>query len=362
MLPAERRYDIDWLRVISIGLLLIYHIAIVFQPWGVLIQFVQSNQSLESLWVPMSALNIWRIPLLFFVSGMGVCFAICKRDWKELLIERSKRILLPFLFGVFFIVPLHVIIWQNYYKQDLNYMPNPSHLWFLANIFIYVMVLSPVLFYLKRNENGKIMQSFKRLMKHPLGLLVVILPFILETLILNPDAFEMYAFTWHGFFLGLLAFFFGFCFILSGSNFWQTILKWKWLFLSFALTMYLIRWIVFDLKLPNYIMAIESNIWIFAVFGFAYKYLNRPSKTLSYLSEGAYPIYILHMIFMFGGSVLILPLAIPVFAKFLLIIAFTSIGCFALYEMLIKRISILRPLFGLKSKTIKGRISKYPSM
>ncbi len=237
MLPAERRYDIDWLRVISIGLLLIYHIAIVFQPWGVLIQFVQSNQSLESLWVPMSALNIWRIPLLFFVSGMGVCFAICKRDWKELLIERSKRILLPFLFGVFFIVPLHVIIWQNYYKQDLNYMPNPSHLWFLANIFIYVMVLSPVLFYLKRNENGKIMQSFKRLMKHPLGLLVVILPFILETLILNPDAFEMYAFTWHGFFLGLLAFFFGFCFILSGSNFWQTILKWKWLFLSFALTM-----------------------------------------------------------------------------------------------------------------------------
>ncbi len=30
----ERRYDIDWLRVIAIGLLLIYHIAIVFQPWA----------------------------------------------------------------------------------------------------------------------------------------------------------------------------------------------------------------------------------------------------------------------------------------------------------------------------------------
>ena len=33
MTKEERRYDIDWLRVIAIGLLLIYHIAIAFQPW-----------------------------------------------------------------------------------------------------------------------------------------------------------------------------------------------------------------------------------------------------------------------------------------------------------------------------------------
>jgi len=358
MLRAERRYDIDWLRVITIGLLLIYHIAIVFQPWGVFIQFIQSNQSLESLWIPMSALNIWRIPLLFFVSGMGVCFAIRKRDWKSLMTERSKRILLPFLFGVFFIVPLHVFIWQNYYKQELNYVVNPSHLWFLANIFLYVFILSPVFFYLKKNENGRIVQAFKKLMKYPLGLLAVILPFVLEAIIVNPDPFEMYAMTWHGFFLGLLAFFFGFLFVLSGSNFWQTILKWRWLFLGIALTMYLIRLIAFELKTPNFLMAIESNIWIFAVFGFAYKYLNRPSKALSYLSQGAYPIYILHMVFMFWGSVLILPLALPIFAKFLLVIAFTSIGCFAVYELLIKRIAILRPLFGLKSKNKKEQILK----
>lgn len=348
MLRAERRYDIDWLRVITIGLLLIYHIAIVFQPWGVLIQFIQSNQSLESLWIPMSALNIWRIPLLFFVSGMGVCFAIRKRNWKELFSERSKRILLPFLFGVFFIVPLHVFIWQNYYKQDLNYAVNPSHLWFLANIFLYVFILSPVFFYLKKNENGRIMKAFKKLVKYPLGLLVVLIPFALEAIIVNPDPFEMYAMTWHGFFLGLLAFFFGFLFVLSGSNFWQTILKWRWLFLSVAIAMYLIRFSIFELKTPNYLMSIESNIWIFAIFGFAYKYLNQPSKTLVYLSEAAYPIYILHMVFMFLGTVLILPLDIPVFTKFVLVVVFTSAGCFGLYEFVIKRIAFLRPLFGLK--------------
>ena len=37
---SERRYDIDWLRVIAIGLLLVYHIGIGFQPWGVFIGFI----------------------------------------------------------------------------------------------------------------------------------------------------------------------------------------------------------------------------------------------------------------------------------------------------------------------------------
>lgn len=354
MTPSERRYDIDWLRVITIGLLLIYHIAIIFQPWGIFIQFIQSEQSLEGLWIPMAMLNIWRIPLLFFVSGMGVCFAIRKRDWKQLFAERSKRIFLPFLFGMFFIVPLHVLIWQNYYQQDLNYLPNPSHLWFLANIFIYVLLLSPVFYYLKKNEDAKIMQVFRKMMKSPFGLLLVIIPFVLEAIIMNPDPFEMYAMTWHGFFLGLLAFFFGFCFVLSGASFWLNVLKWRWLFLSLALGLYLLRLFTFELKTPNFLLAIESNICIFAVFGFAYKYLNKPSKALNYLSQAAYPIYILHMVFMFWGSVLIVPLEIPVLAKFLLVVVFTSVGCFALYELVIKRTAFLRPLFGLKN--IKAKI------
>ena len=119
MTTAERRYDIDWLRVIAIGLLLVYHIGIVFQPWGVFIGFIQSDQPLESLWAPMSMLNIWRIPLLFFVSGMGVFFSIRSRNWKQLILERTRRILLPFLFGMVAIVPAHIFLWQQYYS--INY-------------------------------------------------------------------------------------------------------------------------------------------------------------------------------------------------------------------------------------------------
>ena len=156
MTTSERRYDIDWLRVIAIALLILYHIGIAFQPWGVFIGFIQNDKPLESLWIPMSMLNIWRIPLLFFVSGMGVCFAMRKRDWKQLLMERTRRILLPFVFGILIIVPIHLFIWQKYYRQDLTYSIQPSHLWFLANIFIYVVVLLPLFYYLKRNGNSKI--------------------------------------------------------------------------------------------------------------------------------------------------------------------------------------------------------------
>jgi peptidoglycan/LPS O-acetylase OafA/YrhL len=342
-----RRYDIDWLRVITIGLLLIYHIAIVFQPWGVFIGFIQSANPLESIWTPMSMINVWRIPLLFFVSGMGVCFAIKKRNWKQLILERTQRIFVPFLFGMLFIVPIHVVIWQQYYNQDIIFTPQQGHLWFLKNIFIYVIVLSPVFFYLRNHKNGIVNRWLKKLFSNPLGLLPIVAAFILEAILLNPEAYEMYAMTWHGFFLGLLAFLFGFSFVLSGDTFWPTILKWRWLFLTLALTLFVTRYVQFELKAPNYMMAIESCMWIFAVFGFGYKYLNHPSKTLSYLSQGAYPIYIIHMIFLYLGSVLILPLEIPTILKFILVIAFTFIGCFAMYE-LIRRVPFLRPLFGLK--------------
>ncbi|MBA7585461.1 hypothetical protein ES708_27443 [subsurface metagenome] len=350
MSTTVRRYDIDWLRVIAIGLLLIYHIAIVFQTWGVFIGFLQNEKPLESLWVPMAMMNIWRIPLLFFVSGMGVCFAIRKRNWKELLLERTRRIFLPFLFGIIFIVPVHMVIWQKYYNQDMAYSPNPGHLWFLANIFIYVLLLTPVFFYLKRNENGRFMRWLKQLFSYPLGLLLIVVPFVLEAVLIKPEIYEMYYLTIHGFLLGLLAFLFGFCCVLSGHTFWHTILKWRWLFLALAVILFVIRFIAFELKAPNYLMAIESNFWIFTVFGFAYKYLNRPSKTLSYLSQGAYPIYIIHMIFLYLGSFLILPLGIPTTVKFILIVGFTGIGCFTMYDLLIRRVNFLRPLFGLKGK------------
>jgi len=350
METTNRRYFIDWIRVIAIGLLLLYHIAIGFQPWGMMIGFIANQKSWASLWTPMMMLNVWRIPLLFFVSGMGVYFAIQNRNWKELIMERTWRIWLPFVFGLFCIVPIHVYIMQSYYKMNVSYIPNAGHLWFLGNIFSYVLIFSPLFFYFKRNGNGKVVMLIKKIFSNPLGLLLVLAAFVAEALIIKPYPYELYAMTWHGYFLGLLAFFFGFCFVLSGDPFWSTILKGRWLFLSAAILLFILRVVEFKMNVPIYLLVAESNCWIFSVFGFACKYLNRPGNALTYLSQAAYPVYIVHMIFLFLGSMLIFPLELDVRLQFILVLLFTFAGCFIIYEFMIRRVNFVRPLFGLKRR------------
>ena len=347
MTAYNRRYDIDWLRVIAIGLLLIYHIAIAFQPWGVFIGFIQNSESLDWLWIPMSMLNVWRIPLLFFISGMGVFLAIRRRNIRQLLLERSKRILVPFIFGMIAIVPLHIFIWQHYYHQDLGYVFNPGHLWFLGNIFVYVLILAPLLFWLKKHPENWFRRGLNVLFSHPAGILVIAIPFILEAFLVNPESFELYALTWHGFWLGFAAFFCGYCLMYSGSIFWQSVDKSRWYFFVVALGMYLIRLVVFNMKSPNILIAIESVLWVITIFAFAHRNLNRDGKLLRYLSSAAYPVYIVHMVFLYLGSVLLFGLDIPAVAKLALLVIFTGVGCFGGFE-LIRRTKYLRILFGLK--------------
>ena len=350
-----RRYDIDWLRVIAIWLLIIYHLALGFQTYGVFIGFIQNNDHWPILQVPMSILSIWRIPLLFFVSGMGVSFAIRKRNWEALMKERSRRILLPLVFGSLTIVPLHVMLWQNYYLQDLSYSPFPGHLWFLGNIFFYVLILSPLFMYLKQRADSRLGQKIQQFFGRPWVFIVLIVPFVLEAQIMQPEFFEFYAFNWHGFWLGLIAFLWGFLMVYAGEPFWQQLKRYKWLFLGAGLTMFAVRWAYYDLSSPLVMKAVESNLFVFAVLGLGSEYLNQPSKRLSYLSAASYPIYILHMLFLYLGSYFVFPLYWPVAVKFMVVCLFTFLGCYLTYEYLIRRVRVLRPLFGLKvaQKTVQ---------
>ncbi len=303
-----RRYDIDALRVIAIGLLLIYHTAIGFQGWGTMIGFITNDTSLPALWSVMAIINIWRIPLLFFVSGMGVYFALQNRTWKQLFMERGRRIFIPFIFGSVVIVPIHIFILQSYYSLKPTYLPNPGHLWFLGNIFLYVILLFPIFNYLKKNADGKIVQTIKRTLSSPLGLLAVIGIFMIEALCTKPAIFELYAMTWHGFFMGLI----------------------------FAPQM----------KVHTLLLVIESNLWIFTVFAFGYKYFNHNSKALKMLCEAVYPVYIVHMIVLYSISYWIFPLEMNAWIKFIIVVIGTVLGSFGLF-LIIKKVRFIRPLFGL---------------
>ena len=351
MSTDARRHDIDWLRVIAIAILIVYHAVVSFQPWAWTIAFIQSEKSLQWLWIPMELVNIWRIPLLFFVSGMGVCFAMRRRDWRALYFDRLRRIFIPLVFGSLFIVPLHFVVYQSYTDQAIAYWPNMGHLWFLGNIMAYVILCLPVFHFFQKSPENAFIDILKRLLKNPLGLAIIATPFIIEALVISPEYFSMYAGTLHGFFIGLLAFFFGFCFVNLGNTFFKLVNKYKlWLLLT-ALLLYFVRLFVFGLEaVPVWLISIESMLWLYAVFGYAYSYLNQPSALLSYLSPAVYPIYIVHMFFQYLSTSYILKLDMSTSSQLVAIVVFTLLLSWLSYELIIKRVKYLKPLFGLNYK------------
>jgi glucans biosynthesis protein C len=346
MQNTERRYDIDWIRVIAIALLMIYHCAIGFQPWGMFIGFITNQESLSSLWPAMMLLNVWRIPLLFFVSGMGVFLAFQKRNITQLLLERGKRIGIPLIFGSFCIVPIHEWIRQSFYKQSTYYAPGMSHLWFLGNILLYVLLLGLFFNYLKNKPNTGLARWLKKFFGSIGGIVLTFLLFVCETFVLDPKPFELYAFTLHGLVIGLLAFLLGFLFMYAGDPFWTLVREYYWAFLLLSIGLYINRYIQMPAQQPAYLLSIESNGWIFGMLGVASCFLNRSGKVISYLKAAAYPVYVMHMAFLFLGSKLIFPMTMAAERKYILLLIFSVGGSLLVYEILIRRIRLLGVLFG----------------
>lgn len=342
-----RRYDVDALRVIAIGFLLVYHTAICFQPWGGMIGFPVAPNSWLELWPAMTMLNVWRIPLLFFVSGMGLHMAMGQRTTRDLIKERLQRIGIPLLFGSLVIVPLQNVLLLHYYNLPISYMPGMAHLWFLANIIVYALVLVAIRFVLPQSLRqflSKLAASYSG----AIALLVLILGLLLlEVLEVHPIPFELFAFTLHGWVMGLIAFLGGFLLMASGEQVWLVLKNGKWIFLAGALILYARR-IYPQLTVADGVwLSIESTLWIFGLFGMAYTYLNKPSVFLARWKDAAYPVYILHMVFLNLGSIILFPLGIPAPLNYMLLLFFVVTCSLATYWFVIKKVKWLRHIFGL---------------
>ena len=109
----ERRYDVDWLRTLAFGLLILYHLGMYYVfDWG---WHVKSDT--QSVWLQdlMILSNQWRMSLLFFVSGMTLALVEAKYSASSLIRTRFMRLFIPLLFGMYVIVPpqLYFELQQN---------------------------------------------------------------------------------------------------------------------------------------------------------------------------------------------------------------------------------------------------------
>ncbi len=349
----SRRHDVDWLRVLALGLLIFFHVHLCFQPWSHNVHFIQNEDPLPRLWFTMKMLDIWRIPLLFLISGMGVYFAMRNRDWKQLLQERTKRILLPYIIGFLFICPISISFAALYYDEPVSYVPNSGHLWFLLNIFLYVLLLLPLFIFMKNSPDNVLTRSIDKILQKNWGIFAFLLPLMAEAVLVNPEYFSSYVrtahglMTVHGFLFGFICFTLGFLLVSREDLFWSAVQRVRYSALAVASVLYLVRLLVFKLQgFPNVLIALESGCWMLVMVAFGSLYLNRPSALLRYLSKAVFPVYIVHLPVLFGLAYFLFPLDLPAIIKLPVLLLGTLALSLFIYEVL-RRLLWLRPLFGM---------------
>ena len=97
-----------------------------------------------------------------------------------------------------------------------------------------------------------------------------------------------------------------------------------------------------------WLTALESMSWMLVFLGMGARYLNHPSRALSYLSKAAFPVYIVHMPIQFGICYLLFPLPLSAGLKLIVLLAGTFGVSLLSYEFVLRRSMWIRPLFGMK--------------
>lgn len=378
-LSTERKHYLDWLRVIAFYILIFYHIGMIFVPWDF---HIKNEVTLEWFETWMAFFSQWRLPLLFLISGMVIYYSMGKRNWKEIIIERNKRLLIPLLFGMFVIVPPQIyyervsdgIIFASYWefwKTVFDLVPFPEggslswhHLWYVLYILVYSIIALPLFLYLRSNKSELFKNRINLIfIKSPNLIYLIIIPLLFFYYYLAPIFPTTHSLIddWYNHSISLTVFLVGFS-ISSFEGVWEAIVRnrRKSLFLASlpGLILILFVWgptfnvvnedsefffIVYSILKWTFIVS-----WLFTVLGYSKVLLNKPSILLTYANESVYPLYILHQTVMIIFGYYIIQLNAGVGAKFSLLVIITFGGSLLIYEMLIKRFNTMRLLFGMK--------------
>jgi len=373
MEKSERRYEVDWLRILLILSVFIFHIGMFFNTFG---WHVKNNVQVSELSGIMSFLHIWRMPLLFFVSGAGTHFALGNKTLRKYASERNKRLMLPFLFGIFTLVPIQVYLEKfDQYSSLLDFYSHMfegvypegnmswHHLWFILYLFIVSMLAIPVIKWFRSSKSRSFFKLIDKLASKKGGLLWFAIPIIISQMILRPyfpESTHALVDDWAYIAMYFIFFIYGYVFAQS-KVFSQNIVSQRYIHLFAS--------IIVTILLFNCYNLIESKYWAgylygvlsilvawfvgLTAMGFCFKYLTFNSKFRKYANEAIYPFYLLHqpIILLIGFYMKDLEMNVTLKAIYLTFSSFTaSVG---IYILLIRPFNFMRVVFGLKVRKQK---------
>ncbi|WP_420150248.1 acyltransferase family protein [Spirosoma sp.] len=380
---AQRRYDLDWLRIIAILILVFYHTGMIYVSWGFHIKSAEHSQPMEEV---MRWLHRWRMPLLFFISGAGTFFALRRRSYGSYAGERVRRLFIPLVFGMFVIVPPQIYAewlfrgrfsgsYGEFYPEVFNFQPYQDggtggafswhHLWFITYLFLYSLISIPVFRWLEGKSGQRFMDRISRLIARPGGALWLVGLLLLNDVALGgffPNETHALVNDWAYFMKNLILFWLGYV-LISRRDFWQTITDQRRYFLVATLVctviLYSFRRFVSAETFDNSRLLITlfsfnglGLTWfsVLTTIAYGYRYLNRNHRFLPHLNEAVYPFYILHQtVIILIGYYVLTQTNLGVYDGFLLISLSTLTICVFVYTLLIRPFKLTRALFGLKA-------------
>jgi peptidoglycan/LPS O-acetylase OafA/YrhL len=383
-----RRHELDWLRTFAVLGLIPFHAAIVFTTGSA--DYVKNGQTSLAMDVLASFITYWGIQLLFFIGGAAAFFALHRRTSRQYVSERVNRLAIPFIFGVLSVVPLQIYI--GYLAAPGTHMPFlqfyatflqrwlgvlhgivPSngddwvgHLWFIPPLLLFSLLALPF-FRLCRHIPKQALQRAQELCSDWRMLLVFGMPLALGELLLHaqlPGSLALnYQFseTWAQFYSFLLFFFYGYV-VYSSDRLIRAARRYTWLALGLGTACWLVVSGLMQAHLTPasdyslgyasfmFLRSYISWLWVIGITGLAIRYLSFGNRILDYLNQGTYPIYVLHMPVLTFVAIFVVSWDTSILPKFLAIIAFTMAATLLLYDLLVRRIGVLRFLFGLSAQ------------
>ncbi len=372
-----RRNDIDWLRVLAMLSVFLFHCARYFdlEDWH-----VKNPQLGFGFTVFVGILVQWIMPIFFVLSGQSTWFALRFRSTGQYIGERFKRLLVPLVFGIFVLIPPQVYIelvshgrfkgsffrfyphyFDGFYGFGGNFAWMGLHLWFLLFLFLFSLTALPLLLYFRGEERQRSIQKMALFFEKPGAILLLVFPLTIMEFVFHPSGLGRRSLGGWNIFVYLVFFLYG-CLLASDKKYIRLVEKNRVPFLAFAVLTTLIGLGLRRTGIsPSFgslaylgvagLRTFNSWMWVLALLGLGSRYLTYRNRLLEYANEAVLPFYILHQSIIVAVGFFFLGWSVDIFIKYLALAAVSFLLIMLIYEFIVRRLGLLRFLFGMKARS-----------
>jgi len=307
------------------------------------------------------------MPVFFMVAGFFGGLLFYERGPKPMIINRMKRIALPFMFFLLVLHPIIILAFDftsNAFNAplsdislELSLFPQITyHLWFLYYL-ILLTLFSFGLASLLNNAHGfrqKINSIFRWLMDRKLLaflvfgiMLFIVMLYIWDYSVPTPLSFM----PDEGDFLFFLLFYLTGWILYTSKYPLNALMKNDWLFTSIAVIAFTIRFVwsssIDDVSI-GIIHALTTWMFAFGITGLFIRYTSQYSSCMRYVSDSSYWVFLVHLPLTAFIPGLMAGWMLPTIIKFLITLTGTTAICLVTYHFWVRSTGIGQFLNGRK--------------